>query len=104
MTDFVEKGIREAEYTLSQRQEWEPLWQSLADFELPAMADFTVERSPAQRRGERIINSVGLLSARECAIRVDGFLTGDGSEWFDLAIAEARVRDDPMVKMWLGFA
>lgn len=99
--DFIDGIIRENDYLLSQRQQWDTQWQSLADYELPSMADFTVGLSPGQRRGTKIINSTGLLAARECAVRVNGFLTGDGSNWFDLRIPDAKIENDPAVRGWL---
>ncbi|KKK49385.1 hypothetical protein LCGC14_3135600, partial [marine sediment metagenome] len=37
----------------------------------------------------------------ECATRVNGFLTGDGSEWFDLTVQDPRIAREPAVMAWL---
>lgn len=104
MPEIAEKIIKEAGYTRTMQQSWRPLWQSLADYELPSMADFTDSVSPGQMRGSKIINSTGRLAARELSVRINGFLTGDGTNWFDLRIPDSRVEKDPSVREWLDQA
>ncbi|KKN00677.1 hypothetical protein LCGC14_1135440 [marine sediment metagenome] len=101
MPTFAEQIIMDNDYAHSLRTRWETLWQDLADYELPSMADFTQRISPGQQRGSKIVNSIGVLSARECAIRVNAFLTGDGTNWFDLRIPDAWIENDPQVRGWL---
>jgi hypothetical protein len=103
MPTFQEQIIADNAYARSVRNtgNWENLWQELADYELPSMADFTQRNNPGQRRGLKIVNSTGLLAAREAATRVNGFLTGDGTSWFDLRIPDPRIESDPAVRRWL---
>lgn len=101
MPKFEEQIIMDNDYARSLRTQWENLWQGLADYELPSMAEFTKRIYPGQERGSKIVNSIGLLAARECATRVNAFLTGDGTNWFDLRIPEARIENDPQVRGWL---
>lgn len=101
MADLVAKTIREADYAKAMRVTWDPRWQSLADYELPSMANFTNITTPGQAKGSKIYHSEGRLAARECATRINGFLTGDGTNWFDLTVPDLRIAEDPVVREWL---
>ncbi|MCH8314222.1 MAG: hypothetical protein IID17_14705 [Nitrospinae bacterium] len=101
MPTFAEQIIMDNDYARSLRTQWENQWQTLADYELPSMADFNQQVSPGQQRGTKIVNSIGVLSARECATRINAFLTGDGTTWFDLRIPETRIENDSQVRAWL---
>ena len=101
MPSFAEQIIMDNDYARSLRTPSENMWQTLADYELPSMADFNQQVSPGQQRGTKIVNSIGVLSARECATRINAFLTGDGTTWFDLRIPETRIENDPQVRAWL---
>lgn len=99
--EFAEQIVQENNFTRSERSIWDNLWQDLADYEMPTMADFTQRNSPGERRSSKIVNSAGVLAARESATRVNGFLTGDGTNWFDLRIPGSRLENDPAVRGWL---
>ena len=100
-TDLAKSILKDSGYAHGQRKPWESQWQRLADYELPSMADFTQRVWAGQERGSKIVNSTGRLSARECATRVNGFLAGDGTNWFDLRTPEPRIENDPVVRRWL---
>lgn len=99
--EFAEQIVQESNFARFERSIWENLWQDLADFEMPTMADFTQRNAPGERRSSRIVNSSGVLAARESATRVNGFLTGDGTNWFDLRIPDSKLENDPSVRGWL---
>jgi hypothetical protein len=99
--DLFDKTIREAGYAKAMRTTWDPRWQSLAEYELPAMANFTRIVTPGQAKGSKIYHSEGKLAARECATRINGFLTGDGTNWFDLTVPDDKIAQDRAVQGWL---
>lgn len=101
MPSFAEGIIQQNDFARSERSIWENLWQDLADHEMPTMADFNQQRAPGERRSQKIVNSVGVLAARESATRVNGFLTGDGTNWFNLRVPDSRLDNDPNVRGWL---
>lgn len=101
MTDLSERTVRDAEFAKDGKNLWSDRWQRLADYQLPSMADFTVNVGDGNQRNNYIINSAGQLAAREFATRVNGFLTGEGTDWFDLKVSNPMIARDPAVKAWL---
>ena len=99
--DLVKTTLAHAEIAFALRNTWTPRWQDIAEYEAPSLANFTSQISPGQERGQLIFNSHGVKCAEDLAIRIDGFLTGGGTTWFDLRMVDNEAADEPAVREWL---
>ena len=91
----------ESDVAFSERAQWEVLWQRLSDYIYPTMSDFTRINTPGFRRDDRIIDSAGVRANRRFAASVFSFLTGEGTPWFTLRLADERLNSNREVRAWM---
>lgn len=70
--DF-EALVRRAEEAMNGRANWESWWQDLADRVLPQMADFGTQRTPGEKRTEKMFDSSAALAATKTVAALGAF-------------------------------
>jgi hypothetical protein len=82
------------------RSNWETQWQEISDFVI-GRRDFITERTPGQRRMERVYDTTALLTSQLLAAGLASFLTNPATKWFDLRLEDSPMIDDDEVNFWL---
>lgn len=99
--ESVEQIIQAQERLQSKRNNWHTLWQDLANFLWPRLADFTTRRAVGTKRRDLIYDSTGEDSAERFASGLSNVMTPEGAPWFFLKATDDRVNQDRDVKIWL---
>ncbi len=97
----VESIIQNQLRLQSKRSNWNTLWQDLANFLWPRLADFTTRRTGGTKRRDLIYDSTGEDSAERFASGLSNVMTPEGAPWFFLKASDAAVNEDRDVKLWL---
>lgn len=83
------------------RSNWENNWQEIAEFVLPAKAEFSSTRSPGERRRERIFDSTPIRSLTRFASGLHNTLTSSSLPWFFLKTNKPALDRQRPVQLWL---
>ena len=84
----------------SDSQTFRSHWQEVADLVLPSR-DFTVERSPGQKRNNKIFDATAPWANEQFAGGLHGLLTSPGLKWFSLRTRRDELNRIAAVKEWL---
>lgn len=84
----------------SDSQTFRSHWQEVADLVLPSR-DFTVERSPGQKRNNKIFDATAPWANEQFAGGLHGLLTSPGLKWFSLRTRADELNRIAAVKEWL---
>lgn len=84
----------------SDSQTFRSHWQEVADLVLPSR-DFTVERSPGQKRNNKIFDATAPWANEQFAGGLHGLLTSPGLKWFSLRTRRDELNRIASVKEWL---
>ncbi|MGP1395395.1 MAG: portal protein [Inquilinaceae bacterium] len=87
-----------------ERTPWHALWQEVADYVLPRRGDFSVRRSPGQRRTERLFDGTATWANEQLAAGLHGLLTTPAVRWFSLRVRDERLDRAEPVRLWLDHA
>lgn len=87
--DKADRLCRRFERLKADRGVWEDHWQDVAEHIFPRRADFSLQRSPGDRRMRRIVDATGLHALELLAAGLHGLATNPAARWFSL-----RLRDD----------
>ena len=85
----------------TQRQTWEDLWQDIADYVVPRKADITVNRSPGDKRTDRLFDATAVHAAELLSASLHGMLTNASTPWFSLRYRDPAFDADDTAKEWL---
>ena len=88
----------------TQRQTWEDLWQDIADYVVPRKADITVNRSPGDKRTDRLFDATAVHAAELLSASLHGMLTNASTPWFSLRYRDPALDADDIAKEWLEAA
>lgn len=86
------------------RTNWDDHWQEISDYTYPKRADFTVTRSPGERRQAKIFDSTPVHANELLASGLHGLLTNPATTWASLLMANPALNTDDAVKKWLRAA
>jgi hypothetical protein len=79
-----------------------PIWQDLADYEVPRKAD--IDRSnfwAPRKQTDKMLDETAPQAATELAAEMQGNLTSAASKWFGLMMSDKAFRDEPEWQEWL---
>ena len=96
--------IRVASELKSARGTWESHWQEIGDRMYPRKADFTVDRSPGEKRNRLVYDSTAIIAAETLASGLHGMLTNPATQWFQLAAEDQALNQVRDVQVWLEIA
>lgn len=86
----------------AERQNWDALWQEIAELVLPRR-DFTVQRQQGTKRHNRVYDSTALWAAGQLAAGLESFLINPQTKWFNLALSDKQEGDETQeVQEYLG--
>jgi hypothetical protein len=98
---FVKAVIQRHDALKSDRGNWETQWQAIAELVRPMQADFTLTRTPGERRGLEIFDSTPGLAVENLSAGLWGMLTNSANQWMSLAHPEEAINEDYEVRSWL---
>lgn len=79
--------------------EWQ--WQRISDYVIPRRGDFTVQRSPGQKRNDSIYDSTAPWALNQLSSGMHSLLTSQALPWFYLTIQDQELLKRPEVQAWL---
>ncbi len=79
---------------------WESHWEEIAERVLPRSAEFTGERTPGDKRTQKLYDATAVLALERFSSAVEGLLTPRGARWHTLRATNPAVNDDDDVRMW----
>ena len=85
----------------TERSNWLDHWQDLAEIFLPNRADITSERSPGERRMERVFDSVPMLARRGLSSTIGGLLMPRTKPWVVVSTGDDKLDEVSEVRAWL---
>lgn len=97
----VNQHIARLKLLKADRKNWDDHWQEIADYIYPKRADFTVERSPGERRLSKIYDSTPVHANELLASGLHGMLTNPATTWASLIMADPELNKDSDIKAWL---
>lgn len=96
----VRNLTQEFEKLKGNRQNWDYMWQEIAEHMMPRRADFTVRQTEGEKRREKIFDSTAPRAITRFAAGIHNTLTSSAIPWFEI-----RVDDQLMVQrdvqLWL---
>lgn len=101
---FVEEEIRRWKALKKDRNNFDQLWQEIADIMFPKRADITQDTLPGEKRTDIIYDGTPMLARRGLASAIDGLLKPKTSQWFTMQVADADLNEIDAVKRWLSEA
>ena len=100
--------VRKYDRLKARRAGFEPLWDDLAEFELPHRGrPSNLEQAtyaPGERQTDRLFHSVAVEAASVLAANMQGALTSPTLPWFRLKTRDERVNEVKAVQDWLEHA
>lgn len=100
MANQVDPAIQDFETVKSERQNWESLWQDIAELVLPRR-DFTVKRSKGEPRHNRVFDSTAIRANEQLAAGLESFLVNPRTKWMELRTGNSELDQNQEVKEWL---
>jgi hypothetical protein len=93
--------IRRQEGLAAERAPLDQLWQEIADLVLPLRGDFTLQRQPGEKRGQKIFDGTAGQAAENLAAGLWGLVTNAANDWFTLRADLAEDEESAETKLWL---
>lgn len=82
------------------RGTWESHWQEVAERVWPSMAVITGERTPGEKRSDKIFDSTAQRALPRFAAAMDSMLTPQTQVWHGLATGIPELDDDVACRQW----
>jgi hypothetical protein len=93
--------IARQERLAAERGTIESHWQEIAELVAPMRAEFTVRRTPGDKRQHRIYDGTPGLAAENLAAGIWGMVTNSANEWFRIEARDDRINEDAEAQRWL---
>lgn len=100
--DNVKPYLERLSKMKTERYTHESAWQDAADYGLPKR-DFTVSRTPGQKRTTKLYDSTAIHATEQLAGALHGMLTPPSGKWFFLR-ARGPYNKNPEVRSYLDYA
>lgn len=96
--------VRRAEQLKARRQNYDSMWQRIADYMMPSR-EFTRTSTPGSRRAPLIFNTVPVLANEQLAGALHGMLTSPALRWFKLRlVGNQALAGEQAVAAWFDAA
>jgi hypothetical protein len=79
-------------------------WQQICDVMLPDRADYTLTRTPGQKRMWKVFDSTPIWCVQQFSSGLHSLLTSSTLQWFWLQVEDENVNRLDSVRAWLDFA
>lgn len=84
----------------SQRANWESHWQEISERILPRSGEFTGDRTPGDKRTEKLYDATAALALERMASAIESLLTPRGARWHTLRASDPMLDQDDDVRLW----
>lgn len=101
MSNLATELIGRQESLAAERSNFQAQWQEIAELIRPMRADFTTNKTPGQKRLQKIFDGTPGLAAEQLGAGLWGTLTNSANEWFSLKAENDEANEDYGVKKWL---
>lgn len=98
--ELVNTATREFEKLRGGRNNWDYLWQEIAEHMMPRRADFTTRQSEGEKRREKIFDSTAPRAITRFAAGVHNTLTSSALPWFEIRVDD-QLMGNREVQLWL---
>ncbi len=96
----VEETLRRFEDLEARRSNWDHHWQEVSEIVWPDAADFTVQRSPGEKRNQNLYDATAAMALEKFAAAMESMLTPRQQKWHTLKASDDDLNKDPEVKLW----
>ena len=100
--DTLSKDFRLFDHLQARRVNWEWLWQRIADYVIPARADFVITRYPGQRRDYEIFDTTATWALDQLSAGLHTLLTSQALPWFYLMMRDDALAGRQDVQIWMS--
>lgn len=97
----LDSVIRRFETAKGNRGNWESTWQEIGDRVLPAMSDFTGQRSDGAKRTEYLYDATAALAAQKANAVVSTFVWPSNQRYQKLATSNPELNKVQRVAAWM---
>ncbi len=97
----IERYLAQHAKIVSQRSNFDDLWDSACELLLPRRMGFTSEWMPGSQKTDMLLDNTPMLGARELASAIDGLVKPKQSQWFEIETEDDAVMRDGEVARWL---
>lgn len=85
-----------------ERSTWLSHWQEINDYIFPRRFRYlSMDRNKGVKRNDKVINNKPMIALRTMSAGMMAGITSPARPWFHYTVVDARLRDDPEVKLWL---
>lgn len=84
----------------SERYNYDQHWQEIAELVDPFRADFTVQRTPGEKRTSKVFDGTAMYSADNLADSMWSLTINSATKWFALETTDSDLNDLDEVKRW----
>lgn len=101
MDDLARDIISTWERLDGERGTWKSHCQEVADYMLPGRNDYVGDKSPGQKRLQKVFDATPLWAAEQLAAGLHGLLTSPSLRWFTMKAEDDRLNENDAVRAWL---
>ncbi len=84
-----------------ERQNFKVIWQDINDYVLPRKSDVLVDRTKGSRKTDRLQEGTAPHSAGLLTATLQGSLTSNSVQWFNIRMKDKDLNEMEEVKLWL---
>lgn len=100
MSDDANSLIREFESLWTKQANFRTLWNTTAQFVMPAWDNFIGEFAEGVNRNTRIFDSTGIIANERFAAAMEAMLTPRSQIWHKIRASDESLDDNPAVQRW----
>lgn len=98
--DIADELIRTFHRLRGDRGTWEQHWEEIAERVLPRQIGFVGERTPGEKRTQKVFDSKPMIALERFAAVMDSMLTPRQTKWHNLRTTDPTLNADPEVQDW----
>lgn len=88
MDKVIDQLKAKLEYLEREKQNWNNLWQTVSDYVMPILGNFTNKRTQGMEINKKIFDDTPTIAAEMLAASLHGSLTNPSVEWFNLTVKD----------------
>ena len=100
----VPEILRHFDQLKGMRSTWDTHWQEVKERVWPHGPDFTTQRTPGDKRTEKMLDSTAALALEKFAAVLESIVTPRHQRYQKLTPSDDELKDDPESKKWLELA
>ena len=100
MSDDINSLVKHHSYLWSEQANFRILWNTIAQYVMPAWDNFIGDWSEGINRNQRIFDTTAITSNERFAAAMEQMLTPRTQKWHTLTPEDERLEDDPEVQAY----